>query len=202
MRLPHVARQPVAQMLSLTAIGTPASGIASPFAMRASTARACAQRLVGIDGEERAEPGADLRDAVEVRARDVLRAQLAFRDVASRSRRPMSEVVRGHGSAMTRGTWKKSPWRAGALRKRVVLREARAPRRRGTRCAHRRRGRSGGTEAEVELLDLLDVAHDRGELLAEAVELLVRDRDSGELRDVRDFRPVDQCKASWTAKPR
>ena len=84
-----------AQMLSLTAIGTPASGSASPFATRASTARASRSVCIGIDGEERAEPGADLRDARRgALTRDVLRAQLACGRRRARSRRPSRESSR------------------------------------------------------------------------------------------------------------
>ena len=66
----------LAQKMSLCAIGMPVSGAASPCAMRASAARACARRLLRVDGDERvaASPFSAL-DALEEDARVELDAR-------------------------------------------------------------------------------------------------------------------------------
>jgi hypothetical protein len=65
---PQVVSQPSAQKMSLCASGMPVSGRPRRATLRASAARACGERFLGIDGDEGVEPGIERVDAVEEEA--------------------------------------------------------------------------------------------------------------------------------------
>ena len=124
---PQVVSQPRVTKMSLCATGSRSAALASPRAMRASAARACARLSSGVDRDEGVQPVEPL-DALEEQP-----GQLDAGDLLAGKRAAElgDRFVRTPGASysMTFGTRYRPSWRAGALRmSRFAPGRARRPR--------------------------------------------------------------------------
>ena len=178
----HVVGTPRVQRLSFRTMGTPASGPgSSPRADR------------GVDrvGARRAPTSAMTRlHACSSGSRAAMTARCS--STTSRADRapratPSRDLERGHGSSRMRGTRKRPSSAAGAIASTSVASQARAHVVGPQHVDERQRVRGGRHPVGVERRDLCGVLEDHVELLGEALELVVGEREPGKVRDVLDI---------------
>src|SRR5579883_27298 len=185
--LPQVVRVPSRHMLSLTAMGTPASGGRSPARTRSSTRAAQARASSG--STVRYEPTFASTDATRSRVASVTSAALVAAPATSRAVSAALFSIRGDAIArlLFRDDTRNAEEAALPLRR---LRQHALPiqARHGTVLTHYvtrlddlcRRGDAGG----VELAQRVDVFEQIPELLPEDFDLFIGQCEARELRDV------------------
>ena len=177
----HVVGTPRVHRLSLSTIGTPASGPgSSPRATAASTASAAARADSAVTRLQACSSALARRDDGEVLLDDVA--------APTRSRRgPPPRAPRArHGASRMRGTRNRPSSDAGAIAS-TSSRARLGPDLVGAEHVdERQRVRGGRHVVGVERGDLRRVLEDHPELTGEVLDLVVGQREARQLRDVLD----------------
>ena len=184
-REPQVVRSPAVMITSLCAIGTPASGGASPCRERRVGRARLRERAVRVDGDERVEPALRAVDAREQRLRQFDAGEPASRGGPRRAGRRFRDHC-GPSYSMTFGTRYRlsstagaTPWNSACW---SVSRDGVVAQRQHHVLRVRHRDDAGG----VDRLQLVDQREDRFELAMDFGRGGGVDLDAREMGDAVD----------------